>query len=195
MNLVDNKYKKKGEGTRAEMRKKDENEKAIDAKNDSTYTRGFTTNQRIDIESLSMQKETMVDRKNEEDMVALSLEESALKKLIDAAERRAIFCCPEYNADNPYWKRVEVLMKEQETLMEKIRGFNENIMTNNASAFTVSEFLNEPSPMKPSSNKRKSPASDSNDTISVDSSGGDTDGDDISSTEKIMKAKVTNNKS
>ena len=88
-----------------------------------------------------------------------------------------------------------MLLKEQQTLIEMIREFNENIMTNNASVFTVSEFLNEPSPMKPSSNKRKSPASDSNDTISVDSSGGDTDGDDISSTEKIMKAKVTNNKS
>ena len=84
------------------MRKKDAHEKAIDAKNESISTRGFTTNQRIDIESLSMQKETMIDRENEVAMVALSLEESAMTKLIDAAERRAIFHCPEYNANNPY---------------------------------------------------------------------------------------------
>ena len=60
--VIDNKNKNKIEGTREEMRKKDANEKAIDAKNDSTSTHSFKTDQRIDIESLSMQKETMVDR-------------------------------------------------------------------------------------------------------------------------------------
>ena len=68
-------------------------------------------------------------------------------------------------------------------------------MANSVSAFTVSEFLNEPSPTKPSSNKRKAPASELNDTISVDYSVGDDDGDDISSTEKTLKANVSNNKS
>ena len=102
MNLIDNKDNKKGEGTRAEMRKKDVNKEAIDAKNDSTSTRGFTIDQRIDIESISMQKETMVDRKNEVAMVDLLLEESATTKLIDLEERRAIFHCPEYNTENPY---------------------------------------------------------------------------------------------
>ena len=63
MNLIDNKDKKKGEGTWVEMRKKDKNENAIDTRNESTSTYGFTTDQRIDIETLSIQKEMMIDRK------------------------------------------------------------------------------------------------------------------------------------
>ena len=72
------------------MRKKAAKEKIMDEKNDGNATRGFTTDQRIDIESLSMQKETMVYCKNEVAMVSLSSEESALTKLIETAERRAI---------------------------------------------------------------------------------------------------------
>ena len=59
-----------------------------------------------------MQKETMIDRKNEVAMVALLLEVSAMTKLIEAAEMRAILCCPEYYNNNPYWQKVEKLLKE-----------------------------------------------------------------------------------
>ena len=193
INLIDNNAKKKGEGTRAELRANEAKEKAIDAENDTTSTRGFTTDQRIDIESLNMQKETMVDRKNEVAMVALSLEKSAMTELVDAAERRALLRCPEYDNTNPFWKKVDVLLEEQETFLGKIRKFNEQIMGNSASSFTVSEFLNQPSPTKPSSNKRK--ATELDDSISLDSSVGNDDGDDISSTVNTLKAKVSNNRS
>ena len=46
--------RKKGEATRSEMRKKETKEKAEDATNDKNVARGFTTNQRIDIETLGL---------------------------------------------------------------------------------------------------------------------------------------------
>ena len=47
----------------------------------------------------------MIDRKNEVAMVALTLEESAMSKLVEAAERKATQRCVSYDAENPYWKR------------------------------------------------------------------------------------------
>ena len=102
INIIDNSPKKKGEGTRSAMREKEAAEKAINASNDKTGARGFTTDQQIDMESLGLQKESMIDRKHEVAMVALSLEESAMTKLIEAAERRAALRCPEYLESNPY---------------------------------------------------------------------------------------------
>ena len=94
INIIESKDKKKGEGTRSQQRKAEAREKANDAKGDSTSTRGFTTDQRIDIENLGLRKESMIDRKNEVAMVALSLEESAMTKMIAAAEQRAMQRCP-----------------------------------------------------------------------------------------------------
>ena len=74
----------------------------MDAKNDVTVTRGFTTDQRIEIENLGVERETMIDRKNEVVMVALTLEETASTKLIETAERRATQRCPQYNADDSF---------------------------------------------------------------------------------------------
>ena len=79
--LVDNKDWKKGEGTRAQLRKKDASDKALESKHDTTSGRGFSTDQRIDIESLDVQKEAMQDRKREAALVGLSIEESAITKL------------------------------------------------------------------------------------------------------------------
>ena len=54
INVIDNNQKKKGEGTRAALRKKEAKEKADEKQNDSESTRGFTTDQRIDIKTLSL---------------------------------------------------------------------------------------------------------------------------------------------
>ena len=160
INLVDNKGKKKGEGTRAELRKKEAADKKIDSSNDTQSARGFTTDQRIDIETLGLQKESMLDRKNEVAMVALSLEETSMSKLVEAAERRASQRCPKYNKTNVYWKKVDQLLIEQEELMTKIRLFNTSIMDQKPSSVSISEFLNEPSPSK----KRKAADLDDADT-------------------------------
>ena len=82
----------------------------------------------------------MLDRKNEVAMVALSLEESAMTKMIAAAERRAMQRCPEYDECNQYWAKVDVMLKEQDQLMIKIRNFNDKIMNQKPAATLVSDF-------------------------------------------------------
>ena len=108
----------------------------------------------------------MLDRKNEVAMVALSLEESSMSKLVEAAERRALQRCPKYNKSNVLWKKVDELLIEQEELMMKIRNFNTSIIDQKPCAVSISEFLNEPSPSK----KRKVAHADDADNHSIESS-------------------------
>ena len=108
----------------------------------------------------------MLDRKHEVAMVALSLEESSMRKLVEAAERRALQRCPKYNKDNVYWKKVDQMVIEQEEFTEKIRNFNTSIMDQKLSTLSISEFLNEPSPSK----KRKVAHTDNVNNIGIESS-------------------------
>ena len=70
----------------------------------------------------------MIDRKNEVAMVALLLEESAMTKLIEAAEQRAIQRCPEYDGNNRYWKKVDDMLADQDKLMNKIRSLKNMLL-------------------------------------------------------------------
>ena len=63
-----------------QQRKAEAKDKEIYAKGDISSKRRFTTDQRIDIESLSLRKESMMDRKHAVATVALSLEEFAMAK-------------------------------------------------------------------------------------------------------------------
>ena len=67
---------------------------------DSSAIRGFTTDQRINIEQLSVQKMSCVDRKNEAVMFNLAIEESALARQVDLAEQRAKLRCKQYDENN-----------------------------------------------------------------------------------------------
>ena len=163
INMIESKDKKKGEGTRAQQRKAEAREKETDMKGDTTGKRGFTTDQRIDIENLGLRKESMIYRKHEVAMVALSLEESAMTKMVAAAESRALQRCPEYDETNMYWARVDVMLKEQDELMNKIRNFNDKIMNQKPAATMVSDFLNKASPDK----KRKTNGSDTSNLLSI----------------------------
>ena len=71
-----------------------------------------------------------------------------MTKLVEAAERRAILRCPEYDESNTYWKKVDDLLAEQDMLMNKIRSFNNEITILKPSSFAVSDFLINPSPSK-----------------------------------------------
>lgn len=148
INIIDAKDKKKGEGTRAQQRKLEAKEKELEAKGATQVNRGFTTDQRIDIENLGIQKETMMDRKHEVAMVALSLEESAMGKMVEAAERRAMQRCPTYDRSNEYWMKVDAMLKDQDQLMEKIKSFNQRIIDRKPDVLSVSDFINNPSPVK-----------------------------------------------
>ena len=117
---MDNKHKKKGEGTRAELRKRDAKEQQLDASHDTASQRGFSTEQCLEIESLDLQKQAMVERKNDSVLVGLSIEQCALKDQVEAAERRAASRCREYDPSNLYWRKVDLLLEDQDKLLEKL---------------------------------------------------------------------------
>ena len=91
--------------------------KCNDCCNDSTNDRGFTTDQRISIEVLRVQKMSHVHNDNESNMILLIGHEAAISKQIEAAENRATICCKEYDKDNCYWKRVDDLFVELKLLI------------------------------------------------------------------------------
>ena len=134
--------------SRKEQRSKDKEAKMIDLVNDTKNVRGFTTDQRIQIESLNLQKQDIVDRKKERSLVSCIAEESALGRQIESAERRAASRCPTYDANNVYWKRVDDLLMRQDKVINKIGNF---IDQDDEPISTISPFLNEPSPEKPQS--------------------------------------------
>ena len=71
----------------------------------------------------------MVDRQNEISIVALSIQEAAIGRQLAAAETRAESRCPTYDAENSFWKRVDVLIKKQEDVMERISEFTSQKQT------------------------------------------------------------------
>ena len=156
----------------------DTKENVIEAKGDSTSTRSFTIDQRIDIENLGLQNESMMDRKHKVTIVALSLEESAMTKMIDAGEGRAMQRCPEYDSSNQYWVKIDNMLKDQDKLMDKIRTFNKGIMNQKPSISLVSDFLNNASPTK----KRKAIEVDEMNSNDVDDDMSDTSGNAVTVT-------------
>ena len=99
--------------------------------------------------------------------------------------------CPEHDKNNPYWHKLEVLLYEQGELMSKIRKFNDNLMGRSASKVTIFEFLNEASPTKPPTTKRKAEVYDITDTCSGDVNNNEELGDDISTSNKRSRGTVS----
>ena len=150
MLLLDDKDRKRGEGSRAQLRKRDAKEKKVDSKHDTASQRGFSTEQCLEIEALDLQKQAMLERKNDSVLVGLSVEQSALKDQVDAAERRATSRCPEYNPTNIYWIKVDQLLEDQDKLLAKIRCFNTALITDNSNPkVSVSSSLLSPHKTKP----------------------------------------------
>ena len=143
--LTTTKDKSKGKGSREEDRKKQLNNMRDDASTDVTAARGFSTEQRIDIENLNVKKQSLYDRQRESRIVGFSIEEAALSRQVEAAERRATLRCPEYDPINIHWQRVDALIEEQEFVLSRIRDFNEHKSTLPP---TVTPFMNAPSPEK-----------------------------------------------
>lgn len=117
-----------------------------------------------------------MDRQSENTIVALSIEESAIAQQLDAAEKKgALLCCPEYCSSNIYWKRTDVLIERQDSIMEEIRNYNLQKSTKTKPAeHSVSDFFNEPNPLKSTNNKRPAEVHEvgsSNENNSIDSIG------------------------
>ena len=126
--------------------------KSVVRSND-TANRGFSTDQRISIESLNINRERLTHQKDETRLVGLSIQESAIGRQIASAEGRARERCSEYHPKNPYWKRVDQLLAEQQNVTDMMANYNNSLMNDNGSnakdsGAKVSEFLNKPSPVK-----------------------------------------------
>ena len=117
INTTDSKATKKV--TRAAMRKEKVEKTNNERECNTSAVRVFSTDQRISIEQLNVQKETMIERKNERTIIGLSIEMSAITLQVEAAKNRAESRCPEYNASNIMWKKVDYLLEEQERVMLK----------------------------------------------------------------------------
>ena len=122
--LMDDSKITKGLGSRKQKRALDKEEKALEAKVTNSNDRGFSKLERIEIDSLNIRKQEMLDRQKESTLVGFSIEESAVSRLIEQAERRAEVRCPTYNSNNLYWQKVDLLLEKQETILTKMHDFN-----------------------------------------------------------------------
>ena len=121
--LIDETLKPKGKGSRKDIRDSASKDKDLHRSNDNTSHRGLSTAQDIEVEHLKVQQQMMVDRQNETSIVALSIQEAAIGRQLTAAETRAESRCPIYDSKNSFWKRVDVLIKKQEDVMDRISEF------------------------------------------------------------------------
>ena len=126
INLVGDKNKTKGTGSRNNMRKEDAANKKKDAETDTSNDCGFSTEQRINIENLNIRKKEREDRNRESTLVGLSIEAGVVSRLVQAAERRAEQRCPDYNATNQYWVKVDILLERESEVLSKIHTANES---------------------------------------------------------------------
>ena len=127
------------------IKKKQERAESMNA------NRGFSTDQRISIEALQINKQRLKHQMNETKIVALSIEEAAIGRQVSAAEVRAQQRCPEYDSSNDHWKRVDLLIKDHDKVIDSIRKYREAMteeVSENEGDEVVTEFLNQKSPEK-----------------------------------------------
>jgi len=139
-----------------EQRKKDlKIKKSKERASSEVASRGFSTDQRISIESLNINRQRLTHQKEETRLVGLSIHESAIGRQIESAEARAKDRCPKYNPKNIYWKRVDELLEKQAGVTDNMGTYTESLMQDNKNnkVMEVSEFLNQPSPQKMSSKR------------------------------------------
>ena len=121
-----------------------------------TAHRGFSTDQRISIESLNINRQRLTHQKEETRLVGLSIHESAIGRQIESAEARAKERCPKYDAKNFYWKRVDYLLEQQDIITRNMGSYTKTLMKDNKKMpekVSVSDFLNQPSPAKKGSKR------------------------------------------
>jgi len=131
--------------SRASKRKADLLDKEKKRSNDDFNKRGFTTDQKISIEALNLQRLAHEQTTNESNLVALIAHESALGRQIEAAERRAFIRCKDYDASNIFWKNCDSLITKQAEITENIAKYTRNI-----NPVTIRNQTNEDSEMQKS---------------------------------------------
>ena len=132
---------KRSVDSRREKRKAIAQLKSSEREENSSAVRGFSTDQRISIESMNIQKESVRDRKRESRMVALSIQQTSISNLLNQAEIRAGNRYPSYDKDNVHWKRVDNLIVEQDKVMEKLLNFDKDDNNSKSSEYAVRDFI------------------------------------------------------
>ena len=94
---------------------------------DNSNPRGYTTEQMFTSEALRLQRLAYEQTANESNLMALIAHETSLGRQIDAAERRAILRCAEYDPENRYWQRCDTLIEQQSKLNLNIASFTKDV--------------------------------------------------------------------
>lgn len=147
--------------SRAAKRKAELIEKEKDRANDDHNKRGFTTDQKINMEALTLQRLAHEQTTKESNLVALIAHESAIGRQIKASERRAFVRCKEYDASNMFWKQCDDLINKQVEITENIAKFTMNINPTNGDdekKKSIEDFIGSDSESLFSPNKRPSPS-------------------------------------
>ena len=113
--------------SRATNRKTELAENEWDRVNDTFNEMWITTDQRIRIEALRIQKWSQVQNSNKSNLAALVAPETAVGRKIDATENRTLVCCKEYNAETVFRKRVDELIEDQISITNDIKNFTKNM--------------------------------------------------------------------
>ena len=140
--------------SRSQRRKATIKKKAEERDNDRSTVRGFSTDQRINIQALNINKKRQEHQRNQILLVGLSIQESAMSRQIESAEKRATIRCPVYDPNNIHWKIVDDLIKDHSDLVKSISTKTVHLFNNEKDDKdddgdnTVGAFLNQPSPTK-----------------------------------------------
>jgi len=135
--------------SQAQKRKDSRKQKNEERKNDASAPRGFSTDQRITIESINVSKHTLKHMQSETEMVALGLQETAIRAQLTHAQSMAERQCPKYNASNMFWQRADALQKRHTQAIESLMNLTNDLKDKSTevdSNVNLSEFLLQESP-------------------------------------------------
>ena len=106
--------------TRNNKRKTEVLTKMEEHSHDDKNQRGMTHDQMINLSHVQIQREMLLQKLNEQDMIQLKIEFDSISSEIETAERRAEKRCPLYQEDNKYWMEVDQLLEERRDLRRRM---------------------------------------------------------------------------
>ena len=113
--------------SRNQMRKADKEMKAKMRLDDGENKRGYTTDQMISMEAVSLQKDRLNTQKQEVAIAGLGMRNSILDAQINRYERMAERKCPVYDPLDPSWIKVNELLEQQSAIMNSIDKLTNSI--------------------------------------------------------------------
>ena len=114
--------------SRNEKRKAGKLEKDAKRVADNVADRGFSTDQKLQLELIGLSRISTTDRSRESRLMGLCVQEQALTKQIDRAEKIAEKLAPNdmENMNNKWWKKVYTLIQQQEEIVLKMASLNDS---------------------------------------------------------------------